>query len=108
MITNYNKLIRDRIPEIIEAKGKRAVVRTLNEREYIEMLDKKLQEELDEYTSAEAVDQVEELADLVELVYAVLHSRGVSVEEFEKIRLKKKAERGGFEQKLYLIHVEET
>lgn len=71
MITNYNKLVRDRIPDIIEAKGKRAVFSKLNDQQYKQMLNLKLQEELDEYTSAQEEDQVEELVDLVELVYVV-------------------------------------
>lgn len=106
-MTEYHKLVRDRIPEIIEANGERAVYRTLDEQEYERMLDKKLQEEIDEYMAAEGEDRVEELADLVELVYAALQSRGVTIEQFETIRQSKRAERGGFEQRLFLIRVEQ-
>lgn len=102
----YNKLIRDKIPQIIKANGKKANVRVLDDEEYKKMLDVKLQEELDEYTAAaNDEDQVEELADLVELVYAILESKGVSIEDFERIRLEKQAIRGGFKEKLFLVNV---
>lgn len=102
----YNKLVRDKIPQIIEAKGKKAEVNVLEEDEYKKMLDSKFQEELDEYIAAVDEDQVEELADLVELVYAILENKGVSVEEFEKVRLTKKEMRGGFKERLFLVSVE--
>jgi predicted house-cleaning noncanonical NTP pyrophosphatase (MazG superfamily) len=103
----YNKLIRDKIPQIIEANGKKANVRVLDNNEYVQMLDAKLQEELDEYTAADDKDEVEELADLVELVYAILDNKGVTIEEFEKIRLSKQEKRGAFKERLYLVSVGE-
>lgn len=102
----YNKLIRDKIPQIIEATGKKAKVRILEEEEYMKMLTIKLQEELDEYKVASGEEQIAELADLVEVVYAILANRNVSIAEFEKIRLSKKEERGGFEERLLLNSVE--
>ncbi|SFK79778.1 Predicted house-cleaning noncanonical NTP pyrophosphatase, all-alpha NTP-PPase (MazG) superfamily [Paenibacillus sp. 1_12] len=99
----YNKLIRDKIPQVMDAKGVAYSIRELSDREYVEKLNEKLQEELDEYIAAESIDQVEELADLVELVYAILDNKGVSVEEFEKVRLKKKEDRGAFSKKLLLL-----
>lgn len=102
----YNKLIRDKIPQIIEATGKKAKVRILEEEEYMEMLTNKLQEELDEYNVANGEEQIAELADLVEVVYAILNNRNISIAEFEKIRLSKKEERGGFEERLLLNRVE--
>ena len=98
----YNKLIRDKIPEIMDAKGVSYEVRELSDEEYIEKLNEKLQEELDEFLSAKPEDQVEELADLVELVYAILANKGVTIDEFEAVRLQKQEKRGGFEQKLLL------
>lgn len=103
----YNKLVRDNIPQIIEAKGKKAKVRVLNDAEYKSLLDKKLHEEFLEFTHANEQEQLEELADIVEVVYGILESRGVSIEDFEKVRLAKKEERGGFKEKLMLISVEE-
>lgn len=100
----YNKLIRDKVPNYIEESGKNHVTRVLEEKEYIENLNQKLQEELNEYYENE---EVEELADLVELVYSIIQYKGVSIEEFEKIRLQKKYKRGGFDKRLLLISVDE-
>ncbi|WP_026476333.1 nucleoside triphosphate pyrophosphohydrolase [Alkaliphilus transvaalensis] len=99
----YNKLIRDHIPAIIEKSGKKPIIRTLKEEEYIKSLNLKLQEELDEYYENE---DIEELADLVELVYAILKFKGVSLQEFEEIRQQKKEIRGGFDSRLFLERVE--
>jgi predicted house-cleaning noncanonical NTP pyrophosphatase (MazG superfamily) len=104
----YNKLVRDKIPQIIEASGKKCEVKVLLNEDYEDMLVFKLHEELDEFQTAEKDKQVEELADLVEVVYAILESKGVSLEEFEKVRLKKREERGGFEKKLFLVGVSEN
>lgn len=87
-----NKLIRDRIPEIIESDGKKYEHRTLGEGEYIEQLNIKLSEELKEYYES---GEVEELADLVEIAYARAEYKGTGIEEFERIRLKKREKRGG-------------
>jgi predicted house-cleaning noncanonical NTP pyrophosphatase (MazG superfamily) len=98
----YDKLIRDRIPEIIELKGKKAVVEVLDDDSYVRYLDKKLGEELEEYLES---GSVEELADLVEVIYALLDAKEISFEEFEKMRLAKAGERGAFRKKLLLKEV---
>ena len=67
MSIKYNKLIRDRIPEIIEASGKTCVTEVLSDEEYLKMIDAKLDEELAEYHKDE---NLEELADLLEVIYA--------------------------------------
>ncbi|NRF94826.1 nucleoside triphosphate pyrophosphohydrolase [Paenibacillus frigoriresistens] len=103
----YKKLVRDKIPQIIEAQGKKAEIRVLSDVEYKAMLNQKLHEEFLEYTHANEEDQVAELADLVEVVYGILESKGVSIEDFERVRLKKWEERGGFKKKLFLESVEE-
>lgn len=103
-IIKYNKLIRDRIPEIIEASGKKAVVEKVEGDELLDLLNKKLFEELKEY---EESGEVEELADLVEVVQAILDYKEVSMEEFNKLREKKNATRGGFKKGLLLIEVVE-
>lgn len=99
----YNKLIRDKIPEIIEKSGNKCTIRNLDDKEYIDSLNKKLQEELNEYYENE---DIEELADLVELVYSILKYKEISLEEFENIRLQKKDKRGGFDKRLFLLSVE--
>ena len=99
----YNKLIRDNIPNIIANDGKEYNIKQLNDEQYIKYLNKKLQEELDEYYEN---DNIEELADIVEIIYAILNHHGVSRERFEELRLKKRKERGGFENKICLLSVE--
>ncbi len=98
----YNKLVRDRIPEIIEASGKTCDCEILSESQYIEMLDAKLNEELAEYQESKSI---EELADLLEVIRSVALARGSSIEEIESIRTVKAADRGGFEKKLLLKEV---
>lgn len=79
----------------------------LDDNDYSDMLDMKLEEELQEYLTAETADQVGELADLVEVVYAILDNQGISIEEFEQIRLEKKEKRGEFKNRLLLVQVDE-
>lgn len=100
----YNKLVRDRIPEIIEESGKECKIRILNEEEYMQMLDVKLDEELAEYHKDQ---NVEELADLLEVIYAAALARGYSIEQLEQIRAAKAEKRGAFQERVLLIEVEE-
>lgn len=95
----YDKLIRDRIPEIIERSGKKCTVEVLDDETYIKYLDSKLNEELAEY---QADKSIEELADLLEVIYAVAVARGYSFEKLEQIRKEKAEKRGRFEKKLLL------
>lgn len=98
-MTQYNKLVRDKIPEIIEASGSRPIVRKLGPQEYIAELIKKLREESDEV----AADPVlEELADVQEVLDALTVTLGHSLEEREAVRAQKAAERGGFEERIFL------
>ena len=101
-VTRYDKLVRDRIPEIIAASGKRCVCSTLSDEEYLVRLDEKLNEELAEYQQSKSM---EELADLLEVVRAVAAARGSSMDEIEALRRDKAARRGGFEKKLLLTEV---
>ena len=103
MMKEYNKLIRDRIPEIIEKTGNEYEVEELDDKIYLESLDKKLQEELEEYLES---GEIAELADLVEVIYAILDHKDISRDEFEKIRLDKKEDRGGFAERLFLLRAE--
>lgn len=100
----YNKLVRDKIPQIIEASGKTCETEVLSDERYLEMLDKKLNEELAEYQQEKSL---EELADLLEILYAVAVARGHSLEELEQVRAEKKDKRGGFAEKIFLIKVTE-
>ena len=95
----YNKLVRDKITDIIEADGRIAKYRILDDNEYRKELNKKLQEEVKEYLDD---NNIEELADIVEVIYGILNSMNVSINEFERIRINKQEERGAFEKKIYL------
>lgn len=99
----YNKLVRDKITDIIEADGRVAKYRILDNSEYRQELNKKLQEEIKEYLED---NNVEELADIVEIIYGILSSMNVSIQEFEKIRINKQEKRGAFEKKIYLEEAE--
>ena len=95
----YDKLIRDKIPEIIEKSGRRCKTEVLSDEECLRYLNKKLLEEANEYLESE---EIEELADLEEVLRAILKLRSVSYEEFEELRNKKSDERGSFDKKLLL------
>ena len=101
----YNKLVRDKIPDIINAdNGCTCETRILNDEEYLRELNTKLQEELKEYLES---GDVEELADLEEVLRGVLKVKNISYEQFEQIRLKKVEKRGAFDDKIYLISTED-
>lgn len=99
----YNKLVRDKIIDIIEADGRVAKYRILDDNEYRQELNKKLQEEVKEYLED---NNVEELADIVEVIYGILNSMNVSIQEFEKVRINKQEKRGALEKKIYLEEAE--
>ena len=100
----YNKLVRDRIPEIIEMSGRTCTIEYLSDEDYLHMLETKLDEELAEYHHDQSI---EELADLLEVIRAVVVARGSSLEELERIREEKAQKRGGFEKKILLKEVQE-
>lgn len=102
MAKTYNKLVRDYIPEIIESSGKVCITATLSDEDYIHMLDQKLQEELTEYQETK---DLEELADLLEVIAAAAKARGCSWEQLMQIRNQKREQRGGFEKKILLMEV---
>lgn len=103
-VKTSHKLVRDRIPEIIEADGKTCTWETLSQEDYIRLLDEKLNEELSEYQKSKSLD---ELADLLEVVQTVVRARGWTLEELEHVRADKAAKRGGFEKKILLKEVSE-
>ena len=100
----YNKLVRDKIPEIIEASGKECVTEQLSEDAYLRALEEKLHEELAEYQQSKSL---EELADLLEVMEAVVKARGSTWEELTQIRKEKCAARGAFDDRIFLKEVSE-
>ncbi len=100
----YHKLVRDRIPEIIEQNGGKCRTEILSDEDYLRMLDEKLTEELAEYHESHSA---EELADLLEVIYACAAARGVSREELEAARAEKAVRRGGFAARILLLETED-
>ncbi len=100
----YHKLVRDRIPDIIRASGKTCMTEILADQEYLRMLDAKLDEELAEYHKDQ---NIEELADLLEVIRAAAVARGYTLEELERVRAEKAVKRGGFEKRILLKEVYE-
>lgn len=104
----YNKLVRDRIPEVIERTGKSFTTKILSQEEYIKELKKKSYEELEEYMSAETNEEaLEELADLLEILHAFAAVHGSSIDKVEEIRKMKVEKRGGFQERIFLVDVED-
>jgi predicted house-cleaning noncanonical NTP pyrophosphatase (MazG superfamily) len=104
MVETYNKLVRDKIPEIIAKDNKTCITRILSKEEFLQALNAKLAEELQEYE--ESLD-LSELADLQEVLNAIVEAQGLTKEEFEALRLKKRKSNGGFEKKIFLVSVNE-
>ncbi len=95
----YNKLIRDKIPEIIAAKGEQAETHTADDKEFLEKAKEKIAEEVQEFLES---NDPEELADLLEITYATAMAVGVSEDELNNIRAQKLEKRGGFEKRIIL------
>ena len=96
----YNKAIRDKIPEIIKESGKNCNVKKLDNSEFLIRLKKKIVEELEEYQQSK---NVEELADILEVIYRISELKGVVSDELDKIRQKKAEQRGKFDDNLFLV-----
>lgn len=99
-----NKLVRDKIPDIIRNKGGQPITKDLTDTEYEPALLQKLQEEVAEFV---ADKNVEELADILEVVYALAETLHVSAEALEDLRQKKATERGAFKNRILLVGVED-
>lgn len=104
MEKNYHKLVRDKIPEIIENSGKSCVTQVLSREEYLTHLRRKLDEEVREYHES---GEHEELADILEVVYALAAATGCPEDSLNAIRREKAQKRGSFTQKILLETVKE-
>lgn len=98
------KLVRDNIPTLIKKNNKIPVVKTLSDKDYKVELYKKLQEEVVEFLSN---DNFEELADIIEVIYAIADLQQISRSVLEDVRVKKAIERGGFTERLFLVDVKD-
>ena len=104
----YNKLVRDNIPDIITANGETPVTRILDDAEYKKALEEKLYEEYEEVISSSGSDRCEELADLIEVIRSLAKQENKTLEEIINMADEKRAQRGGFENKIYLEKVIEN
>jgi len=98
----HRKLVRDKIPDIIAAKGEKAVTRVLGDAEYLQELIKKLGEEYEEFKTDVSL---EELADLQEVILALADAIATR-QNLEKVRTAKAAERGTFKRRIFLERTE--
>lgn len=98
-VVRYDKLVRDKIPEIIKAKGKQCKTHVAENAEYVEKLKQKLLEEVHEYLES---GDVEELADIKEVLLALYEIENISEIKIEEMRKRKFVERGGFSKKIIL------
>ncbi len=103
MTRQYDKLVRDDIPEIIEGNDETPATHIADEAEYERRLLDKLDEEVEEYKEDR---ELQELADVLEVVHAIRKQHGVSREELEQLREAKAEERGGFDDRIVLEQVE--
>lgn len=107
-MTDYNKLVRDRIPEIMNGLGRKFQTRRLEDGEYVTLLQSKLTEETKEYLETTDHEQaLIELADILEVIHALAHTHRATYEELEHIRQHKRKERGGFYTRTLLVEVED-
>ena len=95
---SQGKLVRDKIPEIIIADGKKPITRILDNEEYLQELDKKLNEEIAEY---QADKSIEEMADVLEVLFDICEARVHSIGNLMEVRNSKREKRGGFEKRIF-------
>lgn len=101
----YNKLVRDKIPhQINNEQGRKANYKILSDEQYIKELDKKLFEEAHEFIEEYSV---EELGDLMEVIFTIMEIKNISMQQVEETRKIKENKKGGFKDKIYLIDVEQ-
>ena len=101
----YNKLVRDRIPEIIQANGEVPVTHIADDPEYWEMLCEKLREEAGEFFDQPSI---EELADVQEVIFALCQYIGCDRDELERVRKEKAEQRGRFQDRIILEETHEA
>jgi predicted house-cleaning noncanonical NTP pyrophosphatase (MazG superfamily) len=102
----YNKLVRDKIPDIIRASGNQCEISTLNDAEYIEALKQKLVEEAKEVAIAKSEELAQELADVMEIIDALFAATGIEPEKVKEIQTEKRSRRGGFDNRIKLLWTE--
>jgi predicted house-cleaning noncanonical NTP pyrophosphatase (MazG superfamily) len=99
---SYNKLVRDKIPQVIEASGSKCDIRIADKDEHYDLLEAKLQEEVGEFLEDK---NLEELADVMEVLFGLADNLGYSEEDLVRKREEKREERGGFKEGIVLKRV---
>lgn len=100
----FNKLVRDKVPEIIESEGLYTLTKTLDKKEFDAALNNKILEEANEVINATSRESIkEELADLLEVIYAKAKACNIEIKEVEEYRISKRNTKGGFNDGIYLI-----
>ncbi len=100
----YNRLVRDKIPDIILKEGSLPTSHTLDDKDYIKELNKKLMEEVNEYLETE---NIEGMVDILEVIRAILDYKEMTYDEIEEKRIKKAKKKGTFRDKVFLEKVTE-
>jgi len=103
MRKEYNKLVRDRIPEIIRQDGRDCEIAVMSEEEYLQALREKLVEEAQEAAEADPAKLVTELADLREIMDALMAAYGIEQAGMLAEQKQRRIERGGFSQRIRLL-----
>ena len=103
MRTEHNKLVRDKIPKIIRNSGNRCEITTLDDAEYIKALKRKLVEEAQEVATASPEDLAQELADVMEVMEALMAAAGIEPGKVREIQKEKQSQRGGFDNRIKLL-----
>lgn len=102
---SYEKLVRDKIPEIIRSNGEEPETRILSDEEYKKELEKKLLEEYHEVLEATGANRIEELADMLEVMISLANLEEKTLDDIITVADKKREKRGGFKEKIYLKSV---
>lgn len=106
MRKEYHKLVRDKIPEIIQQSGSKCEILTLSESEYRQALRQKVVEEAQEVAVANEENIVTELADIYEVIDAIIESYGINRELIIAEQIRRRNERGGFQKRIKLLWTE--
>ena len=96
----YNKLVRDKIPQLVRRQGGIPIVRIAEDHEFWEKLKEKLVEEVQEFQTSETT---QELADILEVIDAIADYKGFTKKEIQEIKTRKAKQRGGFDKRIILI-----
>ena len=101
----YCKLVRDKIPQIIKKSGKKPIIDTLDDEEFEVFLERKLDEEVEEYHKSK---EAEELADILEVLITLAKLKGLSFADLMDLQVKKAVQKGSFTKKILLMAVCDT